>query len=279
MVLWSGCFCTWVGFLTRNKSDPRLWIDCRLYYFLFRFGRHYSSMLLVLMSIEKCFAVYFPLTSKSVCTMKTAKLATGIVGVVLAGCNSVYFILMKHNCLIAVISYSHLLVVDSVLNSFAPFILMFITNLTIVFKNMMAKCKRSSSESTSQALAKSATRGTAMVVTVSVTFIILTAPTAVTVTKRSFMNFLSREVPFYRPFMNVAQYLNHSIYGILYCIVGSKFRTELLKVIGRTEKPKQFCTMHINNHTWRILKWVPLHSCCSYTNILQNVATPSIHVL
>ena len=42
------------------------------------------------MSLEKCFAVYFPLKSKTVCTVKTAKWATGIVGVILAGYDSVY---------------------------------------------------------------------------------------------------------------------------------------------------------------------------------------------
>ena len=56
---------------------------------------------------------------------------------------------------------------------------MFITNFAIVFKFMRAKCNSNSTESTNQALAKSATRGTAMVVTVSITFILLTSPTAV----------------------------------------------------------------------------------------------------
>ena len=46
----------------------------------FYFGRQYSSSLLVLMSIEKCFAVYFPLKSKTVCTVRIAKRTTGIVG-------------------------------------------------------------------------------------------------------------------------------------------------------------------------------------------------------
>ena len=62
------------------------------------------------------------------------------------------------------------------------FVLMFITNFAIVFKFMRAKCENSqcnSSQSTNQALVKVATKGTAMVVTVSVTFILLTAPTAV----------------------------------------------------------------------------------------------------
>ena len=54
---------------------------------------------------------------------------------------------------------------------------MFVTNFAIVLRFLGAKCKSSqsnSTESTNQALAKSA-----MVVTVSVTFLLLTSPTAV----------------------------------------------------------------------------------------------------
>ena len=52
-------------------------------------------MLLVLMSVEKCFAFYFPLKSKTVCTIRTAKWATGIVGVILAGYDLVYFFVVE----------------------------------------------------------------------------------------------------------------------------------------------------------------------------------------
>ena len=44
-------------------------------------------MLLVLMSIEKCFAVYFPLRAKTACTVKTAKWSAVVVGVILAVCS------------------------------------------------------------------------------------------------------------------------------------------------------------------------------------------------
>ena len=92
VVLWSGCFVKWIEILTRGRVVPNTWTDCKLSFYLFYFGRHYSSMLLVLMSIEKCFAVYFPLKSKTVCTVRTAKWATGIMGVVLAGYNIVQFL-------------------------------------------------------------------------------------------------------------------------------------------------------------------------------------------
>ena len=205
-------------------------------------------MLLVLMSFEKCFAVYFPLKSKTVCTVKTAKWATGFVGVMLAVYDLVYFFLQESQidkisgytkCIVVKEYWNINLIcytVDSVLYSFGPFTLMFMTNFAIVFKFMTAKCKsnqNSSTESTNQAIVKVATRGTTMVVTVSVTFILLTAPSGVEYAVKSLMDLGS--VPEFRVLMNLTMYLNHSINGILYCIVGSRFRSELFKLICGNE--------------------------------------------
>ena len=118
---------------------------------------------------------------------------------------------------------------DFVLYSCGPFVLMFITNVLIVFKFMTAKCKSNSTESTNQALSKAATRGTAMVVTVSVTFLILTGPSAVHSVFYKWYS-LRDNLPLYRAFMNLTQYLNHSINGVLYIMVGSKFRMEVIKI-------------------------------------------------
>ena len=198
------------------------------------------------MSFEKCFAVYFPLKSKTVCTVKTAKWVTGIVGVILIGYNIVCFFFKRKEIdettgeIKCVINddfwniYLFYFSFDSVLYSFGPFALMFITNFAIAFKLMRAKCKskpNNSTESTNQSLVKSATRGTAMVVTVSVTFLILTAPAGVS--DALYPRIVIWTIPEYRVFMNLTTYLNHSINGILYCIVGSRFRTELLKLFGR----------------------------------------------
>ena len=239
MVLWTGCFIKWLNVLLPEEINLDIWTDCKLSIFLFYFGRHYSSTLLVMMSFEKCFAVYFPLKSKTICTVRTAKWATGIVGVILAGYNILHFVEWeshfdngRHVC-VFLNDYARIMqAIDSALYSFGPFILMFITNFAIVFKFMRARCTQSNStESTNQALAKSATRGTVMVVTVSVTFIILTAPTAVDQALFYFINLGSN--PMYEIFMNFTQYLNHSINGLLYCIVGSRFRNELLKILCR----------------------------------------------
>ena len=135
---------------------------------------------------------------------------------------------------------------DSVLYSFGPFLLMFITNFAIVLKFITVKCKTNSTESTNQALAKSATRGTTMVMTVSVTFLLLTAPTALYVALMFAIQ--ESDKPMYVVLMNVTQYLNHSINGVLYIIVGSRFRTELLKLCCQKEKPDATYFSHsVNN--------------------------------
>ena len=239
MVLWSGCFVTWIKILTRGQIVPDMWTDCKLGYFLFFFGRHYSSMLLVLMSLEKCFVIYFPLKSKTVCTVKTAKWATGVVGVILAGYDLQYPIVCeatvdKNGC-VCKVTYLHIMgLVDSYIYSTGPFVLMFITNFAIVFKFITAKCKSKESnftESPNQALVKSAIRGTALVVTVSVAFLLLTGPTAMYGVLHRWYSIGS--LPLYRAYMIVSQYLNHSINGVLYCIVGSRFRGELFKIFSR----------------------------------------------
>ena len=150
--------------------------------------------------------------------------------------------------------------VDSALYSFAPFILMFMTNFAIVLKFMRAKYTSNSTESTNQALVKSATRGTAMVVTVSVTFIILTAPTALTMALTNIIRLV--KYPMYQAFMNLTQYLNHSINGVLYCIVGSRFRNELLKIFCRKKRPDDSTVT--NNSVVTINKRTVWHATCHF---------------
>ena len=69
--------------------------------------------------------------------------------------------------------------IDAVLYSFAPFAIIVLLNIAIIYKFVKAKLETAHAdrtESTNQALSKSATRGTAILITVSVTFILLTSP-------------------------------------------------------------------------------------------------------
>ena len=236
-------------FLTKGRIYPWTWTDCKLGKFLFDFGRFYSSWILVIMSIEKVFVLYFPFKAKSICTTKTAKWTCLITACIFAGYDLQFFFIRKAStskdglpiCISTNVPsgyYDNLPKIATILYSFAPFTIMIITNVAIIYKFLVAKwlVKRRGTESTSQALSKNSTRGTAMLITVSVMFMILTGPTAVsTVVKFDFH-------PIERAFINLLQYLNHSINGVLYCIVGTRFRNELLQVLcyrgnisGRTE--------------------------------------------
>ena len=237
-VLWGGAFVTWVMYLTKWKVDPRQWTECKLSFFLFYFFRHYSSSLLVVMCLEKFFALYFLFKSKTICTLKTAKWVTCVLALIFFIYDIQYLILYKFvktnghvNCFFT--NKNHLAIlgrIDSIIYSFGTFTIMLLVNCAIIAKFMKAKCQtilQNSTESTSQALNKYATKGTAMVVTVSIIFIILTAPVSIDQIMRKTLT----AYPLYYVFMISMQYLNHSINGVLYCIVGTKFRDEMIQLL------------------------------------------------
>ena len=107
-----------------------------------------------------------------------------------------------------------------------------LTNIAIIYKFIQAKMasKHGRTESTNQALGNAAMRGTAILITVTMTFIILTAPAQITFAMTRMRH------PLLTPFLYLGTALNHGINGFLYMIVGSKFRKELiatLRCIGR----------------------------------------------
>ena len=195
------------------------------------FCANYSSALLVIISVEKFVALYFPLKTKTICTVRIAKrvsLFTTIPFLFFSGI-VVYIGITKTEpngnkwC-----SYGNASkkvkqiifgIVWSGLYSYGPFVIMIIANCAIIYKFISSKLitDESGPESTIQALSKSATRGTTMLLTVSFSFIILTAPIAIA-------NILYKGMPDDVFTINVAiEYVNHSINCVLYCISGSRF--------------------------------------------------------
>ena len=104
-------------------------------------------------------------------------------------------------------------------------------NLTIIYKFMTAKFK---DEITSTALSKSATRGTAMLLTISFAFILLSGPFG-------FLNALQTSAPQFVFWIALAfEYVNHAINSLLYCMSGSRFRKELRKYSILVEKQSRY---------------------------------------
>ena len=185
-MLWFGATVGWVVHLTRGTVSPMTWTDCRLGYFLFYFFRSYSSAILIIMCIEKFLALYFPLRMKTFCTVKTARWVTGIGALVFTLYNVQNFFVWKRDrseylgCKFISSPSNYETIfhrINSTLYSFIPFCTMIIANAAIIYKLVKAKFKNEQ-DGTEQALSKSATRGSAMLVAVSMTFIILTGPVA-----------------------------------------------------------------------------------------------------
>ena len=112
-----------------------------------------------------------------------------------------------------------------------------LANIAIIYKFVQAKLasKHGGTESTNQALSKTAMRGTAILITVTMTFLILTGPRYIIFAITSSV----RIHPLLAAFLDIGVALNHSINGLLYIIVGSKFRKELIDMfpcIGRQNK-------------------------------------------
>ena len=121
--------------------------------------------------------------------------------------------------------YFRLNKLSGTLYSFGPFAIMGTCEIAMIFKFAMAKCTQSGTESTSQALSKSASRGITMLITVSLTFIILTGPASILYYITDYPNRLVVLA------LYLLSFLNHSINGVLYCIVGTKFRNELANTL------------------------------------------------
>ena len=194
-----------------------------------------------MMSVEKFIALYFPFKSRNICTVRTAKWASSIAFVIFFLLNFFWFFVVKAlkgdrgarnvACVLEdffVKFYLNWERIDGVLYSFGPFAIMAFTNIAIIYKFIKAKltnrrCGRT--ESTNHALDNAAMRGTAILITVTMTFIILTAPAQI------FFAITLNIHPLLERFLYISVSLNHSINGLLYCIVGSKFRKELIATL------------------------------------------------
>ena len=236
-------FTSWLFIITDGAINIMSSINCKVAFFCYAFFRHFSSALLVIMSVEKFFVLYFPLKTKGIFTVKRAKW--------ISFCAFLVFFIFNLQMFFTIRSYeisSQILclsigrhadiyqLMDGILYCFGPFIIMGTANIAIIFKFLNAKLKRDieGAGGTNQALSKAAMRGTAILITVSLTFIILTGPLQIMyVFNPHYHNSLGAT------FFDLMSHLNHAINSVLYCIVGSKFRKELLSFLNFTTAKNQ----------------------------------------
>ena len=217
-----------------------MWTGCGFGYFLLYFGVTYSSALLVIISVEKCFALYFPFKTKAICTVRTARRISLVSGVIFVAFNLQFFFITKKYedsvgkyCHYGNASREYLSTLFSIIvatmYSYVPFGLMVLSNLAIIYKFVRVKWKnrQGNTDSTSQALSKSASTSIVLLLTVSFVFIILTSP--ILIANAVWPN-STIPILIFKSLLAI-QYSNHGINGILYCVVGSRFRNELKSLL------------------------------------------------
>ena len=246
--LWSGCFAAWFRDISRYRINPYVWLDCKFLLFFAPFSSQWSSCLLVVMCIEKFFALYFPLKTRSICTVSMAKRVTLVVTLILVAVNLQSFFIFEpqvnaqgqKSCKLVRVPENYQMVynqIEHTLHSFGPFSVMVLANGAIIYKFMQASCARDQggTESTNQALSKSANRGTTMLVAISLAFIVLTGPVAITLAITNDFG------PMLQAAIVLIRYVNHSINAVLYCMSGSRFRNALMKTF-----PFRLCSKNEN---------------------------------
>ena len=127
-----------------------------------------------MVSVEKCIALYFPFKTRNICTVRTAKWASGIAFIIYFLLDLFWFFVVKQlkgdagernlACVFEDFLVKYVLdisKIDGLLYSFVPFAIMSLTNIAIIYKFIQAKMasKHGGTESTNQALANVAMRG------------------------------------------------------------------------------------------------------------------------
>ena len=213
------------------------------------------------------FCFIFPLQTKSICTVRTAKKISLFSAIIFFGFNAQFLFIFdtenavngEKRCIWVKVPDGYkaiYLQIDAFLYSFIPLLVMFTSNCLIILKFMMAKWKNrhGGTRSVNQALSKSAVKGTVMLLTISFAFIILTGPISIA------YSIMDNPPIIVYGITVILQYLNHSINGVLYCITGSKFRHELTMI---------FCCHR--NDTNRSTVYSMSHMSTSSVNVSQGV--------
>ena len=84
----------WIHHFSRGTIDIDLWTKCKFGHYFFYFFTTYFTALLVIISVEKFIALYFPFKSKIICTVLIAKRVSLVTGIIFAVFNAQFIIII-----------------------------------------------------------------------------------------------------------------------------------------------------------------------------------------
>ena len=194
------------------------------------------------MTAEKCFALYFPLNARYLCTVRSAQWTTLVMVIIFFLYNSQLFVVIKKStddlgnvyCETAHVPENYVKtfhVIHAVIYSYIPIVSMALLNVAICMKlRQSAKVNVAlvSTGTGNENWVKAARQGTKMLLTVSCTFITLTTPVCI------YFNIADDPLTYSPIAFSVTlnlQWANHSINVLLYTLIGSTYRKAVRKML------------------------------------------------
>ena len=248
LVLYTGLLRQWLQHTfhvdVRHVSDA----GCKIHTWLVYTSLDYSAWILLLLTVERVVYVWFPIRAKVGITRKSIVVALIVVLSVIMTINAHIlfgFSLEKRPtdpgqirlvCGPKTEQYKRFIEVqwpwiDLLVFCFIPFVVIVAGNTLIMKKLWRRRPFLTSSNSTS----RSQTSNVAMLMTLSAVFLITTSPVSIYLVMEVFLREndsteRQAEMFFWWSIVNILMYANNSLNFLFYCLSGTKFREELLRL-------------------------------------------------
>ncbi|KAH3836759.1 FMRFamide receptor-like [Dreissena polymorpha] len=263
LVLYSGLLRQWLIYLfdtdVRNLSEA----GCKINVWLVYSSLDFSAWILIVLTLERVVSTWMPHRARTLCTKKTAFAFIIAVGVFILGINShiLYGIGYKitqdenyypieNKCIEIDRNYAYFFEnvwpwIDLCVYCAVPFVVIVIGNALILFKVLNSQ-KKSKSTIASRLAKKSSMP--AMLFTLNIVFLLSTLPVSIYTIGQAYWpkdldDYKMAKLDFWWAVVNMLMYTNNSLNFLLYCLSGTKFRREVIRLL--TWK-KCFRLNHIN---------------------------------
>ena len=220
---------------------------CKLHIIFVYFMRHFTSWILVSVTVERFISVWYPFKAKIICTLRNGAIVLAALGLVLFSANlhslwtmelvstsnttdSYECRTVKHKGL-RFFDFKIWPWIDSFIASYCPFAIMLVFNILIIVRITRPQRYKTDTSGNSPKNIK-LTSLTAMLLTVNLAFLVLTTPgTLYFIGQHTWWKEEKRKYPerfeIFWAVSNLLLYVNSAINFPLYCISGPRFRREL----------------------------------------------------
>ena len=212
---------------------------CKILMFVHYGASCSSSWLICAVTLERVFVAYFPYRAKALCSRWRAKVVTVLVIMAAFIANTYTIVLFEPvretdgylYCQQKTGFIRTTTMIDFAFYSLVPSIILFSGNVLLILRlYKRIDFRRSSLSGELGSVSRETRRTTSMLITVSLTFLVLTTPVSIYYVIASFIDIpTTSEILVCRIILQVLSSSNHAVNFLLYCISGRVFRRALMR--------------------------------------------------